>query len=66
VPRLGQFGIKRLVRAVLTVQGLVAVDDHARVCHILLNQIDRLAQQLAPALQQLLAAQHVAVTLGEI
>jgi hypothetical protein len=66
VPRLGQFGIKRLVRDVLTVQGLLEFDAHAQVVHILLNQADRLAQQLAPALQLLLAAQHVAVTLGEI
>jgi hypothetical protein len=65
-PRLRQCGIKRLVREVLAVQGLIAFDAHAQVCHVLLNQADRLAQQLAPALQRLLAAQHVTVTLGEI
>ncbi len=64
-PRLPRFGVKRLVRDAFGIGGLVAVDPHGRVDAIVLNRADRLAHHLLAALQALVAAEQIGVSLGE-
>lgn len=64
-PRLGRFGIKRLVRDAFGVTGRVEFDPAGQVRAVILNHADRLAHHLLAALQALLAPADVAVTLGE-
>ena len=65
MPRLRRFGVKRLVRDVFGIRGLVAVDGEAQVRGIVLNQADRLAHLVLAALQALLTGEQVTVSLGE-
>jgi hypothetical protein len=64
-PRLKHFGVKRLVRDVFAVNGVVDRDAAGRICQIVLNQAHCYAHRLCAALQALVAPQHVAVSLGE-
>jgi|SRR5579884_3767827 len=64
-PRLASCGLKRLVRDVLTIRGVLEFDDRAQVQRIILNDRDRVAHHLVGALQHLLAPEHVVITLGE-
>lgn len=63
-PRLRRFGIKRLVRDALGISGRVEFDEAGRIRAVVLNRADRLAHHPLAALQALLAAEHIAVTLG--
>lgn len=65
-PQLQEYGLKRLVRDVLCVSGLVVFDAAGRLLQIVLNRDDPYTRKLLPALRRLLAAQHVAITSGEI
>jgi hypothetical protein len=65
-PKIAQFGLKRLIREVLHLNGLVTFDQNRYLRELLLNAADPLAASLAPGLAALLAQQHVAVSLGEI
>jgi hypothetical protein len=65
LPQLRRFGVKRLVRDAFAIGGLITMDQHGHVDGIMLNQADRLAHRLLAALQALLAAEQVAVSLGE-
>jgi len=64
-PQVRDFGIKRLVRAVFGVRGVVARDaaDHVRA--VVLNQADPLAPHLLTALCALAAATAIPIRLGE-
>ena len=64
-PRLRRFGIKRLVRDALGISGRVEFDEAGRVRAVVLSRADRLAHHLLAALQALLTAEHIAVSLGE-
>lgn len=64
-PQVKRYGIKRLVRDVWGIYGLVEVDQHGPIQRIILNQAHRLGQQLVVALQALVGREHVVVTLGE-
>jgi hypothetical protein len=64
-PRVGGYGIKRLVRDVGGIFGYVECDPHGQIQRIVLNHAHRLAGQLAPALQLLLGREQVVITLGE-
>ena len=64
-PTLGAFGLKRLVRDLLTVNGMVEYDERGRVCCIVLNQAHCYARRLVLALQMLVGTEHVSVILGE-
>jgi len=64
-PPLGAFGLKRLVRDLLTVNGMVEYDERGRVCCIVLNQAHCYARRLVLALQMLVGTEHVSVILGE-
>jgi hypothetical protein len=64
-PRVSRLGIQRLVRDVFGVSGTVEWARSGRVERITLNPADRLAHGLRIALQNLVGAEHVAVTLGE-
>ena len=58
------FGVKRWVRDLLTVRGIVTVDATGHVQSIVLNATDRLAHLLVPALVPLLAPTQVVVRVG--
>jgi hypothetical protein len=64
-PKLAHLGIKRLVRDVFQMDGLLIFDQAISLQQIHLNQADPLAKELAPGLASLLAREHVAVSLGE-
>ncbi len=64
-PAVRTLGIKRLVRDVFHVNGLVERDGAGRIRRIVLNQTHCYARRLLVALQALVGAQHVAVILGE-
>ncbi len=64
-PGVKQLGVKRLVRDVFHVNGLVERDGTGRIRRIVLNQAHCYARRLLVALQALVASEHVAVSLGE-
>jgi hypothetical protein len=64
-PQLRRFGVKRLVRDAFGIAGVVTLDQHGRVGAIVLNHADRLAHHLLAALQALLSAEQIGVSLGE-
>jgi hypothetical protein len=65
-PKIARFGLKRLVRDVLQMNGLIVFDHYAQILQIILNQADPLANELWDGLVPFLAPEHVAVCLGEI
>lgn len=64
-PRLQGFGLKRLVRDVWQINGLVEQDANGKVVRIVLNQAHYYASRVGEALQALLASTNIVVTLGE-
>ena len=58
-------GVKRLVRDVFHVNGLVERDQTGRVYRIVLNQAHYYARRVCLALQALVESEHVIVSLGE-
>jgi hypothetical protein len=65
-PKIARLGIKRLVRDVFQMDGILFFDHNLDLSHIVLNQADPLAKELSSGLAPLLAQEHVAITLGEI
>jgi hypothetical protein len=65
-PKVARFGLKRLVRDVFQINGLLIFDQSLDFLYILLNQADPLASELAKGLAPLFALEQVAITLGEI
>ncbi len=64
-PPVGQLGVKRLVRDVFHVNGVVERDPTGRIHRIVLNQAHCYARRLLTALQALVAPEQVVVSLGE-
>jgi hypothetical protein len=64
-PMVKQLGVKRLVRDVFHVNGVVERDATGRICRIVLNQAHCYARRLRVALQALVGSAQVAVSLGE-
>jgi hypothetical protein len=64
-PLVRKLGVKRLVRDIFHVNGVVERDATGRICRIVLNQAHCYARRVLVALQALLAVQDVAVRLGE-
>jgi hypothetical protein len=64
-PMIRNLGVKRLVRDVFHINGLVERDPAGHICRIVLNQAHCYAHRVHRALQALVAAQHIAVCLGE-
>jgi len=64
-PRVRDFGIKRLVRAVFGVRGVVERDASDHVRAVVLNQADPLAPHRLAALCALAAATAIPLRLGE-
>ncbi len=62
-PKLRGYGIKRLVRDIFGVAGLVSFDRNGHITQLSLNAADNLAPLLVGALVDLLALQQVAVIL---
>lgn len=65
-PKIARLGIKRLVRDVFQMDGILFFDQNLDLSHIILNEADPLANELSSGLAPLLALEHVAVSLGEI
>lgn len=65
-PKIARFGLKRLVRDVFQMNGLIVFDHYMQILQIILNQADPLANELCDGLVPLLARDHVAISLGEI
>jgi len=64
-PTVRTLGVKRLVRDVLAVNGLVERDASGHICRIVLNQAHCYPHRLRGALQALVGSEHVVVSLGE-
>lgn len=64
-PRLARFGLKRWVRDVLHLNGVVVFDQNLHLIQLILNPDDPLASELSRGLASLFAREHVAVCLGE-
>ncbi len=64
-PAVRQLGVKRLVRDVFHINGMVERDPTGRICQIVLNQAHCYARRLHDALQALVAPVQVVVSLGE-
>jgi len=64
-PTVRSLGVKRLVRDVFAINGVVERDETGRIQRIVLNQAHCYARRFLGALQALVGAEHVAVTLGE-
>lgn len=64
-PKIARLGIKRLVRDVFQMNGLLIFDQAVDLLQIVLNRADPLAKELSIGLAALLAQEHIAVTLGE-
>jgi hypothetical protein len=65
-PRLRSFGILRMVRDVFQVSGVAVFQGEDRLCQIVLNKADPMANGLCSGLRALLSPLHVDVNLGEI
>jgi hypothetical protein len=64
-PRIARFGLKRLVRDVLHLNGFVVFDQHMQLLQLILNLHDPFAIELSRGLSVLLTDEHIAVYLGE-
>ena len=64
-PLVRKLGVKRLVRDVFHVNGLVERDATGRIYRIVLNQAHCYARRILMALRSLVDPAHVAVSLGE-
>ena len=64
-PRLAHFGLKRWMRDILHLNGVVVFDQSLHLIQLILNPADPLAKDLSQGLAALLAGEHVAVYLGE-
>ena len=64
-PTVRTLGVKRLVRDVFHVNGLVERDAAGHIRRIVLNQAHCYARRLRSALQALVGAEHVAISLDE-
>ena len=65
-PRLKRYGTLRLVRDLLSVSGVVEVDQRNRVKRIILNRAAALARGLLSALRHLLLREDVTIILDKI
>ena len=64
--RIAHFGLKRFIRDVLHLNGLVVLDSDVHILQLILNPLDPFADVVLPGLAALLAQEHVAACLGEI
>lgn len=63
--RLQHYGMKRMVRDLLSISGMLSFDGKGRLYAITLQASSSLAQLIQAALHHLLALAHIAVILGE-
>jgi hypothetical protein len=64
-PKVAQMGLKRLIREVFHMDGVLVFDQNFVLLQVILNRADPWAKALRQSLAALLAQEHVAVTLGE-
>ena len=65
-PHIARFGLKRWMRDILHLSGVVVFDQNLDLIQLILNPDDPLAKELSVGLAALLAGEHVAVYSGEI
>lgn len=65
VPKLRRYGIKRLVRDLFAISGLVSFSSNHHITQIRLNTADSLSRLLVEGLGGLLACEQVDVNLGQ-
>lgn len=65
-PKLKEFGLKRWVRDLLTISGVILFNPQGTIWTIILNGADEHARLVKGALTKLLSDQHIAVVLGQI
>lgn len=63
--RLQHYGMKRMVRDLLRISGMLSFDGKGRLCAISLQASSSLAQLIQASLHHLLALSHIAVTLAQ-
>jgi hypothetical protein len=63
--RLRHYGIKRIIRDLSHIRGIISFDAHGRLCAITLSSASALAKLMLVALRHLLAPAAVAVTLDK-
>ena len=64
-PQVAHLGLKRLIREVFHMDGVLVFDQSFELVQVILNQADPWAKKLRSSLAALLAQEHVAVSLGE-
>jgi len=64
-PKVGHLGLKRLVRDVFHLDGILVFDQSFQLVHIILNRADPWAKEVRLGLAALFTQEQVAVTLGE-
>jgi Transposase DDE domain group 1 len=65
VPALARLGLKRWIRDLFHIPGLIYFTHHQRISHIVFQQAHPLAPRLAHGLAPFLANQHVTASLGQ-
>lgn len=65
-PKVKHFGLRRLVRDMFTMCGLIVFNETGHIIRIILNQADPYASLIVESLAALLAPAHVAVNSGQI
>ena len=63
--RLRQYGMKRMVRDLYQISGMLSFDRQGRLCTIALQSSSSLAQLMHIPLHHLLATSHIAVILDK-
>ncbi len=63
--RLQHYGMKRLVRDLYTISGMLSFDRKGRLCAITLFSASSLAKLIHASLHKMLALSHIAVTLDQ-
>jgi hypothetical protein len=64
-PKIKRFGLKRMVRDLLTMCGMIIFNETGHIIQIILNQADTYASLIVESLATLLATEQVAVNLGQ-
>ncbi len=62
---LRQYGIKRMIRDLYHISGMLVFDRKGRLCSIALEASSSLAKLMHPPLRQLLSTSHIAIILDQ-
>ncbi len=65
-PQLNRFGVLRFIRDLMSISGIVELDQRNKVKRIILNRAAALARRLLSALRRLLLQEQVVIILDKI